>query len=164
MLLSAYGLLEDVLGYTEHLYPLLSLLIDEFSSLHCTLLTLLPPRGLCDSHLIGSIGPGWVWCHGPADNPPLLLSASICLMDCGVLDRGPWLPTIHTLCHTHWMCCNSVIILLYTWHLLLPSILEKDPPLLLSWRFLLSYPHERVFFYFLGVFSDSMWGPGTGMS
>jgi len=39
---------------------------------------------------------------------PLLLSASICLMDHGGLDRGPCrLPTIHTLCHTHWMCFNS---------------------------------------------------------
>jgi len=35
---------------------------------------------------------------------PLLLSTSICLIDHGGLDRGPWLlPTIHTLCHTHWM-------------------------------------------------------------
>uniref|UniRef100_A0A8C2WG48 C-type lectin domain-containing protein n=1 Tax=Cyclopterus lumpus TaxID=8103 RepID=A0A8C2WG48_CYCLU len=33
---------------TEHLSPLLSLLMDEFTSLHCTLLTLLPPRSLCD--------------------------------------------------------------------------------------------------------------------
>jgi len=114
------------------------------------------------TRLIGSIGPGWVWCHGPADappTPPLYLH----LMDHGGLDRGPCrLPTIHTLFQTHWMCCNSIMILsglmtsivhLVTWHLLfiwshdiycpsghmtsiLLSILERDPPLLLSWRVL----------------------------
>jgi len=47
-----------VLGYTEHLSPLLSLLLDEFTSLHHTLLTLLPPWSLCDitSHRVR-----WTW-------------------------------------------------------------------------------------------------------
>jgi len=49
MLLLAYRLLVDVLGYNQHLSPLLSLFMDEFTSLHHTLLTLLPPRSLCDS-------------------------------------------------------------------------------------------------------------------
>jgi len=42
---------------------------------------------------------------------PLLLSTSICLMDLGGLHRGICrLPTIHTLCHTHWLCCYCVLI------------------------------------------------------
>jgi len=41
---------------------------------------------------------------------PPLLSTSICLMDCGGLDQ-----TIYTLCHTHVMCYNSVLV---KWHLL----------------------------------------------
>jgi len=50
--------LGDILGYTEHLSPLLSLLMDELSSLHRTLLTLLPPRSPCDftSHRVL-----WTW-------------------------------------------------------------------------------------------------------
>jgi len=43
-----YRLIGDVLGYTEHLSPLLSLRMDEFISLHHTLLTLLPPWSLYD--------------------------------------------------------------------------------------------------------------------
>jgi len=77
---------------------------------------------------------------------PLLLSSSICLMDDGGLDRGPWLlPTIHTLCHTHWMCCNSVT--LHSGHMtfIVLSILERDPPLLLSWRVLPFSPREGLF-------------------
>ncbi|TNN37481.1 hypothetical protein EYF80_052356 [Liparis tanakae] len=65
-----------VLGYTEHLSPLLSLLMDEFKSLHHTLLTLLPPQSLCDfpSH------------RGLLD---LALSDASCLQ-----------PTIHTLSYS----------------------------------------------------------------
>jgi len=33
---------------------------------------------------------------------------------------------------------------------------QRDPPLLLSWRFLPFFPHESYFFYFLGVFPDPM--------
>jgi len=48
------------------------------------------------------------------------------------------LPTIHTLCHPHWMCYNSVMI--PSGHMTsILSILERDPPLLLSWRFLLFF-------------------------
>jgi len=74
--------------------------------------TLLPPGVFVTSRLIESFGPGWVRCHGPAEEPrPLLLSTSICLMDCGGLGRGPCLlPTIHTTYHTHLIClCNSVM-------------------------------------------------------
>jgi len=51
--------------------------------------------------------------------------------------------------------------LLYTWHLLHLSILERDPPLLLSWRF---FPFLFPMKGYLGVFPDPMWGPGIGMS
>jgi len=49
-LLDVLGYTEHLspLGYTEHLPPLLSLLMDEFTSLHHTLLTLLPPWSLCN--------------------------------------------------------------------------------------------------------------------
>jgi len=49
--------LEDVLGYAKHLSPLLSLLMDAFSSLHHTLRSL-PPRSLCGftSHRVH-----WTW-------------------------------------------------------------------------------------------------------
>jgi len=69
-----------VLGYTEHLSPLLYLLMDECSSLHCTLLTLLPPQSPCDftSHRVH-----WTWLG--LMPRPLLLSTSICLMDRGGL-------------------------------------------------------------------------------
>jgi len=86
---------------------------------------------------------------------PLLLSPSICLMDHGGLDRGPCLlPTIHTLCHTHWMCCYSVMIPSVSMTSIVLSILARDPPLLLSWRFPLFFPCER-FFLSLGNFSWS---------
>jgi len=78
----------------------------EFSSLHCTLLTLLSLRSPCDftSHRVH-----WTWLG--LMPRPLLLSTSICLMDHGGLDRGICLlPTIHTPCHTHWMCYNSVTL------------------------------------------------------
>jgi len=66
-----------------------------------------------------------------------LLPPSV-FMDCGYVGHGPCLLLIiHNFCHIHWMCCNAVH--LYTWHLLLLSILERDPPLLLS---------SRLFFLF----------------
>jgi len=83
---------------------------------------------------------------------PLLLSTSICLMDHGGLDRGPCLlPTIHTLCHTHWMCYNSVMTPSVHMTSILLSILERDPPPLLSFNlirnttyFIPSF-HQRVY-------------------
>jgi len=82
-------------------------------------------------------------CHCPVETPPT--PPLICLMDRGGLHRGICLlRTIHTLCHIHWMCFNSKSVLLYTWHLLHLSILERDPPLLLSWRFLPFFPPWRV--------------------
>jgi len=66
------------------------------------------------------------------------------------MDRGICrLPTIHTLCRIHWLCCYCVLIcvswfLLVTWRLLHLSILERDPPLLLSWRFLPFFSLWRV--------------------
>jgi len=47
-LVFTHRLLGDILGYTEHLSPLLSLLMDEISSLNRTLLPMLPPLSLCD--------------------------------------------------------------------------------------------------------------------
>jgi len=59
-----------------------------------------------------------------------LLSTPICLMDHGGLNRGPCLlPTIHTLCHIHWMCCNSVMIPSVNMASIVLSLLERDPPL-----------------------------------
>jgi len=88
---------------------------------------------------------------------PLLLSTSICLMDHGGLDRGPlfirsviFIECVVTL---KWF-------LLSTWHLLLLSILERDPPLLLSWRVLPFSPVKGC----LGVSPDPMWGQRSGMS
>jgi len=40
------------------------------------------------------------------------------------------------------------------------SILERDPPLLLSWRFLTFFPLKG----YLGVVPDPMWGQRSGMS
>jgi len=84
------------------------------------------------------------------------ISTSFCLLECGPCQ-------LHSsLCHTHWMCCYSVmipsvhmtsIVHLVTWLLLfiwshdiycssnhmtsiVLSIVERDPPLLLSWRVL----------------------------
>jgi len=104
--------------------------MDEFSSLHHTLLTLLPPQSPCDFTYRRV---HWTWLGLMPWPRPLLLSTSICLMDHGGLDRGPCLlPTVYTLSyslrimevwivvhayyqlfihfHIHWMCCNSVII------------------------------------------------------
>jgi len=93
---------------------------------------------------------------------PLLLSTSICLMDHRGLDRGPCLlPTTHTLCHIHWMCCNSVMIPSGHMTFILLSILERDPPLLLSWRFLSLFSLWKGC---LGVFPDPVWGQRSGMS
>jgi len=76
----------DALGYTEHLSPLLSLLMDEFTSLHHTLLTLLPPRSLCDS-TSQRVLLTWLGLMPPAP-PPLLLSTSFSfflLLKCGLI-------------------------------------------------------------------------------
>jgi len=86
--------------------------------------------------VLHSIGPGWVWCHGPADVPrPLLLSTSICMMDCGSLDRGLLLMTnySHNLSYllNVLQLCNDI-------YCFCPSG-ERDPPLLLSWRFLFPF-------------------------
>jgi len=93
-----------------------------------------------------------------------LKHTSICLMDHGGLDLGSCLrPTIHTLCHTHWMCCNSVMI--HSGHMtsIVFSILERDPPLALLKGSSLFFPWKG-FFYFLGVVPDPMWGQRSGMS
>jgi len=60
------SLVMNVLGYTEHLSPPLSLLMDALSSLHHTLLTLLPPQSLGDfkSHRVH-----WTWLYL---KPPVL--------------------------------------------------------------------------------------------
>jgi len=63
---------QDVLGYTEHL-SFLSLLMNEFISLmsHRALLTLLPPRSLCD-FTSRRVHRTWLGlrasCHGPDDS------------------------------------------------------------------------------------------------
>jgi len=82
-------------------------------------------------------------------------------VECGICR----LPAIHTLCHTHWLCCYCVLIcvqwfLLYTWHLLFCP----------SWRGILLCCSPEGFFTFfpmkgcLGVFPDPMWGQRSGMS
>jgi len=73
-------------------------------------------------------------------------------MDGGGLDRGICrLPTIHTLCHIHWMCCYSgmipsghmtSIVHLVTWHLFF------CPP----WRGILLCCSPEGFFPFFPVF------------
>jgi len=57
------------------------------------------------------------------------------------------------LCHTHWMYLNSnVSFCTYDIYCFCPSR-KRNPPLLLSWRFLhFIFPRERSF---------SMWGSGT---
>jgi len=87
-----------------------------------------------------------------SDAMALLMLRPLLLMDHGGLDLGPWLlPTIHTLIFIEYVVTLEWF-LLYTWHLLLLSILERDPPLLLSWRFLFFSPWERGFL-FLGSIS-----------
>jgi len=120
--------------------------MDEFTSLYHTLVTLLPLRSLCD---FPSQRVHWTWLgRMPPDPPPLSM---------------PILWTIHTPCHTHWMClCNSVT--LHSGHMtsIVPSILERGPSLLLSWRVLHFFlPRES---YSSGVFPDPMWGQRSGMS
>jgi len=87
---------------------------------------------------------------------PLLLSTSICLMDHRGLDHGPWLLwTIHTLCHTHWMCYNSVLIP----SLHMPSFASVHPGEESSSVALLKvsslFSLWKSFFYFFGSFSWS---------
>jgi len=131
-------------------------------------------------HIINSASsPESLWLHvswGPLDLAgsyamallmprPLLLSTSICLMDHGGLGRGPCLlPTIHTLCYVHWMCCNSVMIP----SLHMTSLASVHPGEGSSSVALLNisslFSLWKGFFYFLGVFPDLMCGPWTGMS
>jgi len=129
----------DNLGYTEHLSPLLSLFMDEVTSLHQTLLT---PESL--SHRVQ-----WTWlCLPPT---------SFSLMDCGGLAHGPFLlQTIHTFCHIHWMClCNSLMLFFCTYDIcFFCQSGVRDPPFLV-FPFI---PVKGFSFYFLGVFPDPMWG------
>jgi len=119
-----------------------------------------------DADVINSASsPESLWLHVSSAWPslmprPLLLSTSICLMDRGGPDRGPCrLPTIHTLCHTHWLClCYS--IMLPSIHM--ASIAYVHPVALLKVASLVS--PWKGFFYFLGVFPDPIRGPAIGMS
>jgi len=89
--------------------------------------------------------------------PPL--SISFCFIDCGGLDRDScllliihnhiiWTFCIHRICS-----CNSVtLFILYAWLL---SILERDPPLLLSWRVLSLFFPWKCFLLFFGSCSWS---------
>jgi len=92
---------------------------------------------------------------------PLLLSTSICLMDHGGLDRGPCLlPTIHTLCHIHWMCFNSNVS--FWSHGIYYSVHTGEGSSSVA---LLKV--SSIFFLvkgYLGVFPDPMWGQRSGMS
>jgi len=132
--------------------------MDELSSLHHTLLTLLPPRSLSDftSHWVhrtwlGLMPPaGWTGLLSLPPPPP---------------NRGPCLlPTFHTLCQTHWMCISAMIPSGHMTSIVL-SILERDPPLLLSWRFLPFFPCEKVFSIFWELFpvQCEVKGQGCGM-
>jgi len=69
------------------------------------------------------------------------------------LDSGSWfMPTTnYAYTHIHWMCCNSVMIHSVHMSSILLSILERDPPLLLSWRVLPLFP-LKGFFLFFGEF------------
>jgi len=87
-------------------------------------------------------------CHGPADAPPPFLDRGSCL-----------LLIIHTLCHTHWTCCNTVMLPSGHMTSIVLSIPERDPPLLLSWRCLPFCFPWKVFFLFSGSFS---WYPMRG--
>jgi len=112
------------------------------------------------------IGPGCVW--GLLPRPcwwPPLISISIRFMDCGGLDRGPCLlRTIHTFCHNHWMCCNSVIIpsVHMTYFASVHPGEGSSSVTLLKVYYLFSL--WEGYFYFLGVFSDPKWGQSSGMS
>jgi len=69
---------------------------------------------------------------------------------------GSWsmFTTNYSYTHIHWMClCNPVMIPSGHMTSILLSILERDPPLLLSWRFYFTFPPWKDFFYYLGVFS-----------
>jgi len=116
-------------------YLFFSLLMDEFPSLHYTLLTLLPPRSPCvfTSHRVH-----WTWlglmpwrCWCPAHSSSLPPSAW-------------WIMEVWIVVHAyHQLFIHSVIfikcvltLMIPSGHMasILPSILERDPPLLLSWR------------------------------
>jgi len=81
------------------------------------------------------------------------------IMDHGGLDRGPCRrPTVHTLGHTHWMCCYSVMTPPGHMTSIVLSILERDPPRCSPEGFFTLFPPWKGFFYFLWVFPDPMWG------
>jgi len=67
------------------------------------------------------------------------------------LDSGRRPSTTRAAC---WMCCNCVMIPSGHMTSIVLSILERDPPLLLSWKFLI-YSPWKFFFLFLGSFSWS---------
>jgi len=101
--------------------------MDEFTSLHHTLLTLLPPQSLC-----GFLSLRFPWIEalsgtGPAYCPLALLFTGIVIF---------WI-VVHaysSLFIIHGMClCNSVnaVHSVHRTSIVL-SILERDPPLLLS--------------------------------
>jgi len=81
----------------------------EFPSLHHTLLTLLPPRSLCDftSHRVHwtwlGLMPWRCWCAPPTHPLYLLLPDEL-------RRSRSWSMPIHTICHANWMCCNSVML------------------------------------------------------
>jgi len=100
---------------------------------------LLPPRTPCDftSHRV--YWPCWCPAHSSSLPPSAwwIMELWIC---------GPCLlPTIHTLRHAHWMWCNSVMTHSVHMAYIVLFILKRDPPLLLSWRFLPFFPCESFF-------------------
>jgi len=93
---------------------------------------------------------GWCLATELAYNP-LLETASAPLMTWGHSLRL----IIHNFCHIHWMCCKPVtLFLLHDIYWFCPSG-KRDPPLLLSWRFLPFFPLWKSFFSFLGSYSWS---------
>jgi len=114
------------------------------SSLHHTLLTLLPPRSPFDftsRRVHGTwlgLMPWPCWC--PAHSSSLPPSAW-------------WITEVRIVVHAdyqlfiHWHSGHMTSIVL--------SILERDPPLLLSWRFLPFICPVKDFFLFLGSCSWS---------
>jgi len=134
------------------------------SPLHITNSASSPESGDFTSHRVH-----WTWLGltlWPCwSTPPFLLFTSICLMDCGCMDCGPWLlQTIHTLCHTHCTCCNSVMIPSGYMTSIAPVhpgegsssvALLKVSSLFSQWMF---------FLYLLGVFPDPKWDSGSGMT
>jgi len=128
------------------------------------------------SHIINSASsPESLWLHvslGPLDlagsdasclaSRPPVMAWRMCPT---LLDRGPCLRSIHTFCHTRWMCCNSVM--LSSGHMTSIASVHPGRGILLCCSpegFSSLFSPWKGFFYFLGVFPDPMWGLGTGMS